>query len=77
MPPPLKNISLRIFRKYLESKGLKIIRTTGGHEVWGGKSLQRPITIQSHVDPVPAFIVRNAFKCLGVDQDDFIHFFDA
>jgi hypothetical protein len=70
----LKNIPLKLFREYLTSKGLKIIRTKGGHEIWGGKPLKRPIVLQSHVDPVPEFIIRNSLRTLNVDANDFINF---
>jgi hypothetical protein len=70
----LKNIPLKLFREYLTSKGLKIIRNKGGHEVWGGKPLKRPIVLQSHIDPVPEFIVRNCLRTLNVQPQDFIDF---
>jgi hypothetical protein len=46
-------------------KGLKHIRTTGGHKIWGGKSLQRPIVLQTHIDPVPGFIVKQILRALN------------
>lgn len=33
----LKNVPLKVFRSFLKEKGLKLIRTNGGHEIWGGK----------------------------------------
>ena len=73
----IRNISLRIFRQYLESKGLKCQSTKGGHEKWAGHCVNRPITLQSHIDPVPEFVVRQALRTLGVDKEDFFHFFDV
>lgn len=70
----MKNIKLKLFREYLESKGLRLIRTTGGHEIWGGAILKRPIVLQSHVDPIPEFIVRNCLRTLGTDKKDFEDF---
>jgi hypothetical protein len=70
----LKNISLKLFREYLLWKGLKKIRTAGGHEIWAGKQLNRPVVLQSHIDPIPEFIVRNALRTLGASRDDFINF---
>ena len=70
----LKNISLREFRQYLEWKGLKHIRTNGGHEIWAGKDVQRPIVLQTHIDPIPEFIVRNALRTLKADVSDFEKF---
>jgi hypothetical protein len=70
----LKNISLQLFRAYLKSKGLKIIRTKGGHEIWGGKQLKRPIVLQTHIDPIPEFIIRNNLRTLGTTPSDLILF---
>jgi hypothetical protein len=67
----LKNIPLRVFREYLEWKGLKKIRTNGGHEIWAGASLKRPVILQTHVDPVPEFIVKNNLRTLNTTWSDF------
>lgn len=45
--------------------GCKQIRTSGGHLIFSHKNLGRPFPIQSHVDPVPTFIVENARRWLG------------
>jgi predicted RNA binding protein YcfA (HicA-like mRNA interferase family) len=74
MTKHLKNIPLKTFRKYLLHKGLKQIRTTGGHEVWSRKDLMRPVIIQTHITPVPEFIVKQLFKALKVDKQDFFDF---
>lgn len=76
MAKHLKNISLKLFRKYLEYKGLKHIRTTAGHEVWCKKDLPRPIIIQTHVDPIPEYIIKTNLKTLKVDRNDFIDFLE-
>ena len=74
MPKNLKNISLKAFRQFLIYKGLKNIRNKGGHEIWGGASVKRPVVLQSHVDPVPEFIIRNSLRILGVSGDEFWEF---
>lgn len=51
------NIALSEFRKFLESEGFKHIRTNGGHYIYCRSDLNRPIPLQSHIDPVPEFIV--------------------
>ncbi len=70
----LKNIPLRLFRDYLKHKGLNHIRSKGGHEVWSCKDLPRPVILQSHIDPIPEFIVRNNLRTLGVKVKDFYDF---
>ncbi len=71
----LKNIPLKIFRQFLVSKGLKVYRTNGGHEIWGGSNLKRPVTIQTHIDPVPEFIIRNSLRTLGATADELWEFY--
>ena len=68
---PLKNVSLRDCRKFLEYSGCIKYRTTGGHEHWTRKDLKRPITIQSHIDPVPERIMKQIITALGVDKNEF------
>lgn len=75
--PHLKNISLTTIRKYLAWKGAKNIRTNGGHEVWSRADLQRPVVIQTHVDPVPEFIVKQILRAFNEDRDDFIKFLQS
>ena len=70
----IKNISLRLFRQFLTSKGLKVIRTNGGHEIWGGKQLLRPIVIQTHIDPIPEFVIKNNLRNMGVTVEDYLKF---
>lgn len=74
MSNKLKNVSLRLFRQFLTQKGLKCIRTSGGHEIWAGSSVARPIVLQTHIDPIPEFIVRNSLRTLNVTAEDFYKF---
>lgn len=53
-------------------EGIPCNRTNGGHEHWSICDLLRPITVQTHVDPVPEFIIKNALKQLGLTKKDFI-----
>lgn len=70
MVKSLANIPLNDFRRFLEFKDLHLIRTSGGHEVWSRKDLLRPVIIQSHVSPVPEFIIRNALRTLETDRKE-------
>jgi predicted RNA binding protein YcfA (HicA-like mRNA interferase family) len=70
----LDNIPLRRFRGFLESRGLKVIRTTGGHEVWSRADLGRPVVLQTHIDPVPGFIVRTNLKTIGASKQELLDF---
>lgn len=66
------NVPLKKFRDFLESMGLKCIRTSGGHEVWSRADLGRPVVLQSHIDPVPGFIVRTNLKTIGATKKDLL-----
>ncbi len=70
----LSNIPLKTFKDYLRWKGLKCYRIKGGHEVWGCSGLTRPIVFQSHIDPVPEFILMQTIRNLNADKADFIAF---
>ena len=67
----LKNVSLRDCRKFLTKIGCKNTRTTGGHEHRTRADLFRPITIQTHIDPVPERIMKQIIDALDIDKDEF------
>ena len=75
----LSNIPLADFRRFLFDMGcLRADRGTkgrGGHEKWIKSGLLRPITLQTHVDPVPEFIIRNALSNLGKTKQDFFDWY--
>ena len=66
---PLKNISIRDCRKLLIKAGCHCNRTTGGHEHWTRSDLMRPITIQTHIDPVPERIMKQIIKALDINKN--------
>ena len=67
----LSNVSLADYREFLSKCHCKHTRTEGGHEVWTRRDLTRPIIVQTHVDPVPEFIIKNALRNLGLKRKDF------
>lgn len=67
----LSNVSLNDYREFLIKVGCKKIRTEGGHEIWARKDLFRPIVVQTHEQPVPEFIIKNALRNLGLTKQDF------
>ena len=72
----LKNISLKIFRRYLQQCGLKQIRTKGGHEIWSAKDLTRPVVLQTNVDPIPEFIIKNNLRTIGRSEEHLLKFLE-
>jgi len=68
----LRNIPLKLYRDFLRDQGCSCNRTKGSHEHWSRSDLLRPITVQTRVDPLPEFIIKNALKQLGLSKKDFI-----
>jgi DNA-binding transcriptional MerR regulator len=67
----LSNIPLKTFIWFLEHQKCKHIRTTGGHYNYTRADLLRPITFQSHIDPVPEFIIKQCLSYLGFTKKEF------
>ena len=70
----LRNIGLKDYCNYLEHVGCKCI-TKGGHYQYARKDLGRPLTLQTHIDPVPEFIIQNHLRVLGISRKDFLDTF--
>lgn len=68
----LSNVSLRKFREYLFEKGCSRTSVNGGHEKWEKEGMPRPIILQTHIDPIPEFIIKNALNGLGIGRKEFI-----
>jgi len=67
----LKNISINEFKAFLELALCKFIGIKSGHEKWTRSDLRRPIIFQTHINPIPEFIVKNNLRILGYSKDDF------
>ena len=75
----LSNISLKDFRKFLVNQGLTLAKASkgrGGHEKWTKSGLDRPITIQTHIDPIPEFIVKQVLRHLEMSREEFFQTFN-
>ncbi len=59
-------------------QGLNLIKDSkgrGGHEKWSRPDMDRPITIQTHIDPVPEFIIKQVLRHLKMDRETFFEEF--
>jgi len=74
MKRSLNNIKLATFRKFLEYKGLKMIRTSGGHEVWARADLTRPVILQSHINPIPVFAIAANLRTMNCSKEELLEF---
>ncbi len=61
----------------MQAQGCKNTRTSGGHEHWIRKDLNRPITLQTHVSPIPEFIVKNHLRTLSINKKDFFEMLNS
>ena len=68
----LSNICIAQFREFLFEIGCTRISIEGGHEKWHKNGCLRPIIIQTHIDPIPEFIIKNNLRSLGLTRKDFI-----
>ena len=71
---PLRNIPIKTFRDFLKWEGLSHIRTNGGHEIWSKEGLFRPVTFQTHKNPVPEKVVRQILKTIKSNAENYIEF---
>ncbi len=56
--------------------GCYFARTKGGHEAWKKPGLTRPIIFQTHVEPVPEMVVKNAIRDLGISREEFLAIYE-
>lgn len=73
----LANVTIAEFRMVLERLGLSKIRTKGGHEAWIKAGMTRPVIIQTHITPIPEFIVRNNLRNLGITKQEFLELLES
>ena len=72
----LANITVDEFRAVLFLLGLAKIRSKGGHEAWIKAGMTRPVIIQTHISPIPEFIIRNNLRNIGIDKQKFLEVLD-
>ena len=68
----LSNVSISEFRAIMLLLGLTRVRTKGGHEAWMKAGMTRPAIVQTHVDPVPEYVLRNNLRIIGVSREEFL-----
>ena len=68
----LSNVTIAEFRAIMLLLGLTKVRTKGGHEAWMKAGMIRPAIVQTHVDPVPEYILRNNLRVIGISRDEFL-----
>jgi hypothetical protein len=62
------NISLRKYKIFLNHIGCRHNHDNGDHEIWHLEGAARPIVLQSQIDPVPEFIVKQHMAIIGITK---------
>lgn len=70
----LSNITVDEFRSFLLAQGLSCLRTRGGHEMWAKSGMARPVVLQTHISPIPEFVLRNCLHTLGLSREELLRF---
>ena len=73
----LSNITVKEFRDLLLRLGLQPLRTVGGHEIWTKPGLRRTIVFQTHIEPIPEFVVRNAIRDLKMTRKEIMEVLES
>lgn len=64
----LRNVTIAEFQAFLELAKCTFIEINSGHEKWTRADLKRPIIFQTHINPIPEFIVQNNLRILGYNK---------
>lgn len=67
----LNNISIAKFETFLDLAKCKNIKTNSGHVKYSRCDLNRPVIFQTHLKPIPEFIIKNNLRTLGYSTNDF------
>jgi len=73
----LSNISIVKFQAFLDLALCKQIGINGGHEKWTRADLTRPIIFQTHINPIPEFIIKNNLRVLGYTKKQFFQILEG
>lgn len=67
----LGNTSIEEFRAFLENHGCRrVLSGNSGHEKWVKEGMLRPVVFQTHINPIPAFIIKNNLRNIGLSMSD-------
>lgn len=72
----LSDVSLDTFRSFLLEQGYRFGFVPCGHEQWCKEGKLRPVVLRAYADPVPAYIVMNALRSMGVEVKELLQFLD-
>lgn len=73
--PKIQSIHWREFEKFLIAHGCEFAREKGDHRVYWKKGLKRPIIVPRDTS-LPAFIILNNLRTLGVTREEYVAFIE-
>ena len=73
----LSNISIAKFQAFLDLALCKQIGIKGDHEKQTRANLNRPIIFQTHINPIPEFIIKNNLRGLGYTKKQFFQILEG
>lgn len=67
----ISNIGIADFRLFLVDQGCQQVESGNtGHEKWTKDGMLRPVVFQTHIDPIPEFIIRNNLRNMNLTVND-------
>ena len=69
--PRIQSIHWREFEKFLLKIGCEFKREKGDHRVYWKKGIKRPVVIPRDTS-LPAFIILNNLKVLGISREEYL-----
>ena len=68
----LSNITIEVFERFLADVGCTPTRSgNSGHYKWKREGCLRSIVFQTHIDPMPEFVIENNLRNLGLTKKQF------
>ena len=68
----IQSVKISVWRTFLKEEGLTMEPGKGDHEKWTRPGLTRPVIFQTAIDPIPAPIILNNLRTLGISKTDFL-----
>lgn len=69
--PKIQSIHWKDFEKFLLKIGCEFKREKGDHRIYWKKGIQRPVVIPRDTS-LPAFIILNNLRVLGISREDYL-----
>jgi predicted RNA binding protein YcfA (HicA-like mRNA interferase family) len=69
----IRSVHWKEFEKFLLAFGCEFKREKGDHRIYWKKGIKRPVVIPRDT-AMPAFIILNNLKVLGISREDYINF---